>query len=55
MQDDKQERSRRGCIYPKVIYPHWRELLFVTALGRVQKPLYGNIQLAYAFYVFQFG
>jgi hypothetical protein len=33
MLDNKQGRSRHGCIYLKVIYLHWRELLFVTALG----------------------
>ena len=33
MTDNKQERSRYGCIYPYVIYPHWRELLFVMLSG----------------------
>ena len=33
MLDNKQERSRHGCIYPYVIYPNWRELLFVTTSG----------------------
>ena len=32
--DNKQERSRCGCIYPQVIYSHWRELLFVTLSGK---------------------
>ena len=45
---NKQERSRYGCIYLCYI-PDRRELLFVISLGQVQKPLYGNIQLAYAF------
>ena len=50
--DNEQERSRQVCIYPKAIYPHWRELLFVTLPGQVQKPLYSDIQLACAFCVY---
>lgn len=41
--DNEQERSRQICIYYCYI-PNWRELLFVTSLGQVQKPLYSNIQ-----------
>lgn len=41
--DNEQGRSRQVCIYYCYIL-HWRELLFVTLLGQIQKPLYSNIQ-----------
>lgn len=44
MLDNKQERSRLGCIFLQSYILHWRELLFVTLLGQIQKPLYSNIQ-----------
>ena len=43
MLDNKQGRSRYGCMYTYVIYPHWRELLFVTTSGSPE-PSESNIQ-----------
>ena len=52
--DSEQERSRLGCILLLSYIRLWRELLFVTLPRQVQKPLYSNIQLAYAFFVYEF-
>ena len=48
MLDDKQERSRLGCIFLQSYIPHWRELLFVTTSGSPEPPE-SNIQFACAF------